>query len=315
MKESFSKHGGKLDEAVLQFGGRKSEWMDLSTGINPRPYPFKKVGQMLWERLPDDNDFEDIYKAAHNFWNVPKSSVVLGASGVSSLIAIIPFLNPLSTVSIQQPTYSEYKLSFERVGYKVLKTGGEINVIVNPNNPDGKIQKVNEILENHKRLTIIDESFCDLYPENSLINLASQPGFIILKSFGKFWGLAGLRLGFAIGRPETVNPLKYALGPWQISGPALSIGCQALHDIKWAEKTRANLYESAIRLDKIMKRYKLIGGTNLYRLYFVTDAKELFRKLASNKVLIRNFDYNRNWARIGLPKQEKDWEILEKALK
>ena len=315
MKESFSKHGGKLDEAVLQFGGRKSEWMDLSTGINPRPYPFKKVGQMLWERLPDDNDFEDIYKAAHNFWNVPKSSVVLGASGVSSLIAIIPFLNPLSTVSIQQPTYSEYKLSFERVGYKVLKTGGEINVIVNPNNPDGKIQKVNEILENHKRLTIIDESFCDLYPENSLINLASQPGFIILKSFGKFWGLAGLRLGFAIGRPETVNPLKYALGPWQISGPALSIGCQALHDIKWAEKTRANLYESAIRLDKIMKRYKLIGGTNLYRLYFVTDAKELFRKLASNKVLIRNFDYKRNWVRIGLPKQEKDWEILEKALK
>ena len=315
MKESFSKHGGKLDEAVLQFGGRKSEWMDLSTGINPRPYPFKKVGQMFWERLPDNNDFEDIYKAAHNFWNVPKSSVVLGASGVSSLIAIIPFLNPLSTVSIQQPTYSEYKLSFERVGYKVLKTGGEINVIVNPNNPDGKIQKANEILENHKRLTIIDESFCDLYPENSLINLASQPGFIILKSFGKFWGLAGLRLGFAIGRPETVNPIKYALGPWQISGPALSIGCQALHDIKWAEKTRANLYESAIRLDKIMKRYKLIGGTNLYRLYFVTDAKELFRKLASNKVLIRNFDYNRNWVRIGLPKQEKDWEILEKALK
>ena len=315
MKESFSKHGGKLDEAVLQFGGRKSEWMDLSTGINPRPYPFKKVGQMLWERLPDDNDFEDIYKAAHNFWNVPKSSVVLGASGVSSIIAIIPFLNPLSTVSIQQPTYSEYKLSFERVGYKVLKTGGEINVIVNPNNPDGKIQKVNEILENHKRLTIIDESFCDLYPENSLINLASQPGFIILKSFGKFWGLAGLRLGFAIGRPETVNPIKYALGPWQISGPALSIGCQALHDIKWAEKTRANLYKSAIRLDKIMKRYRLIGGTNLYRLYFVTDAKKLFRKLASNKVLIRNFDYNRNWVRIGLPKQEKDWEILEKALK
>ena len=315
MKESFSKHGGKLDEAVLQFGGRKSEWMDLSTGINPRPYPFKKVGQMLWERLPDDNDFEDIYKAAHNFWNVPKSSVVLGASGVSSLIAIIPFLNPLSTVSIQQPTYSEYKLSFERVGYKVLKTGGEINVIVNPNNPDGKIQEANEILENHKRLTIIDESFCDLYPENSLINLASQPGFIILKSFGKFWGLAGLRLGFAIGRPETVNPIKYALGPWQISGPALSIGCQALHDIKWAEKTRANLYESAIRLDKIMRRYKLIGGTNLYRLYFVTDAKKLFRKLASNKVLIRNFDYNRNWVRIGLPKQEKDWEILEKALK
>ena len=315
MKESFSKHGGKLDEAVLQFGGRKSEWMDLSTGINPRPYPFKKVGQRLWERLPDDNDFEDIYKAAHNFWNVPKSSVVLGASGVSSLIAIIPFLNPLSTVSIQQPTYSEYKLSFERVGYKVLKTGGEINVIVNPNNPDGKIQEANEILENHKRLTIIDESFCDLYPENSLINLASQPGFIILKSFGKFWGLAGLRLGFAIGRPETVNPIKYALGPWQISGPALSIGCQALQDIKWAEKTRANLYESAIRLDKIMRRYKLIGGTNLYRLYFVTDAKKLFRKLASNKVLIRNFDYNRNWVRIGLPKQEKDWEILEKALK
>ena len=98
MKRSFSKHGGKLDEAVLQYGGRKSDWVDLSTGINPKPYPFEKVDQILWERLPDDNDFEDLYKVAHNFWNAPKSSIVLGAFGVSSLIALIPFLNPLSTV-------------------------------------------------------------------------------------------------------------------------------------------------------------------------------------------------------------------------
>jgi len=315
MTNLFSTHGGKLDAVVRQYGGKKSEWLDLSTGINPKPYPFKQIDKTYWNRLPDDNDFKSLYTAARNFWSPPKSSLLLGAPGVSSLIALIPLLQPFKTVSIQNPTYSEYELSFKRVGCKVLDIGGEINVVVNPNNPDGKIQIRDEILKNHKKLTIIDESFCDLYPENSLVSLAVNPDIIILKSFGKFWGLAGLRLGFAIGTGSTINPIKDALGPWQISGPAFSIGCQALKDTKWAEGTRVDLNKSARRLDLIMDGYKLVGGTNLYRLYYTKDAQNLTQHLASQKILIRNFDYNKNWVRIGIPGQESDWERLYKAVK
>tara|TARA_Y100000746_G_C15433819_1_gene419786 strand:+ start:130 stop:1077 length:948 start_codon:yes stop_codon:yes gene_type:complete len=315
MTNLFSKHGGKLDSVIDQYGGKKSEWLDLSTGINPTPYPFKKVDKISWNRLPDDNAFASLYKAARNFWGLPKSSHILGASGVSSLIALIPFLQPFKTVSIQNPTYSEYELSFKRFGCKVVETGGEINVVVNPNNPDGKIQIKHDVIKNHKKVTIIDESFCDLSPENSLLDLADHPGIIVLKSFGKFWGLAGLRLGFAIGTPQTISPVKDVLGPWQISGPALAIGHQALTDTLWAKKTRLELAKSAIRLDLIMNDYKLVGGTNLYRLYHAQDSHYLTQHLASHKILVRNFDYNKNWVRIGIPGQESDWERLDKAIK
>ena len=118
MKNLFSTHGGKLDAVIHRYGGKKSEWLDLSTGINPKPYPFKQIDKTNWNRLPDDNDFKSLYIAARNFWDLPKSSLILGAPGVSSLIALIPLLQPFKTVSIQKPTYSEYETSFKRVGCK-----------------------------------------------------------------------------------------------------------------------------------------------------------------------------------------------------
>ena len=117
-----------------------------------------------------------------------------------------------------------------------------------------------------------------------------------------------------MGTKETLDPIKRALGPWQVSGPALAIGTQALKDLDWAKETRFRLIDLSARLDKLMKNYQLIGGTNLFRLYSVSDATAFAQYLASAKILTRTFSYNKNWIRFGLPKRESDWERIQKVL-
>ena len=314
MKTLFNQHGGKIDSAVASYGGKKTEWLDLSTGINPISYPLSKFKKNVWEALPDDETFRNVLSAAKLFWDVPTSSSILCSSGASALIALIPFLYAYRTVTIEGPTYSEHEASFRNAGFSLIPKDGDVQIVVNPNNPDGRLHLKNKVIKNHRKLTIIDESFCDPTQENSLAILTKKPGFIVLKSFGKFWGLGGVRLGFAVGTKETLDPIKKALGPWQVSGPALAIGTQALNDLDWAAETRLKLIDLSARLDKLMKNHQLIGGTNLFRLYSVSDATAFAQYLASAKILTRTFNYNRNWIRFGLPKKESDWKRIQKVL-
>ena len=164
-------------------------------------------------------------------------------------------------------------------------------------------------------LVVIDESFCDVCPADSLMHLATRPGVVILKSFGKFWGLAGLRLGFAIGDPCLIRNLAAWQGPWAVSGPALRIGAQALQDPDWADTTRARLQQDAKRLDEMVTRKgaKLVGGTDLFRLYEVDDAAAWQVRLARAQIWTRIFPYSKTYLRLGLPTGE-GWARLEAAL-
>ncbi|MEP5450575.1 aminotransferase class I/II-fold pyridoxal phosphate-dependent enzyme, partial [Roseibium sp.] len=163
-------------------------------------------------------------------------------------------------------------------------------------------------------LSIIDESFCDVTPENSLVRLAAEPGSIVLKSFGKFWGLAGLRLGFAIGDPALIGQLREMLGPWPVSGVALEVGTHALHDEAWAEATRKRLTMDSERLDALIcsQSATLLGGTTLFRLYQVDDALRWQDRLARHHIWTRIFPYADNWIRLGLPAPDA-WDRLEAA--
>jgi cobalamin biosynthetic protein CobC len=183
---------------------------------------------------------------------------------------------------------------------------------VHPNNPDGRIWTVADA---DAPLTVIDESFCDVCPDASLIHLAEQPSVIVLKSFGKFWGLAGLRLGFAIGRPDLISKLNDLTGPWSVSGPALRIGERALRDTDWAKATRQQLAAATEQLDRIMtgKGAKLVGGTTLFRLYDVDDAAAWQAKLARAHIWSRIFPYSNTYLRLGLPPAD-GWRQLEAAL-
>lgn len=303
-------HGGGIDAAAARFGGERADWLDLSTGINPCPYPIPPLPADAWTALPDAAAFAALEQAARAFWQVPDGAAVLAAPGASALIARIPALRPAGDVVIQGPTYNEHARSFAAHGWRVTDSA-DACVIVHPNNPDGRLHPAPDAT-----FRIIDESFCDITPAASHIAQATRPGTVILKSFGKFWGLAGVRLGFAIGDPALIVPLATMLGPWAVSGPAIAIGTAALHDMAWAEATRTRLATDASRLDALMTHAgaMVAGGTPLFRLYDVADATAWQTRLARHHIWTRVFPYSTRWLRLGLPGDAQGWTRLERAL-
>jgi cobalamin biosynthetic protein CobC len=315
-------HGGRVDAAVARWGGRPEHWLDLSTGVNPVPYPIPDLSTRDWAALPDLSAAQALEQAARAFWSVPEGAEVLAAPGVSALIASLPVcaLSPPARVAIPGPTYNEHQAAFADHGWRETDRADEAEalVLVNPNNPDGRWRDAAGAVPpagGARALTVIDESFCDVAPERSLVRLAARPGTVVLKSFGKFWGMAGLRLGFAVAHPDTLAPLAARMGPWAVSGPALRIGAAALRDPGWAEATRLRLVEDAARLDALMAPHgRLLGGTPLYRLWEVGDAQAFQDRLAGHRVLVRCFDYAPRWVRLGLPGGRADWTRLADAL-
>jgi cobalamin biosynthesis protein CobC len=312
MTDAPRDHGGGLDAAIAEYGGTRDDWLDLSTGINPNPYPLPEFTQDDWASLPDATAMAQLLSAARAFWAVPDEADIIAAPGASALIARLPTLRPPSDVQIANRTYNEHAAAFRAAGWCVREAEAETFVTVHPNNPSGTFWDGNSTAN----LTLIDESFCDVTPEHSHIGRAASKGTIILKSFGKFWGLAGARLGFAIGRPDTIAPLRDLLGPWPVAGPTLRVGTQALNDLDWAETTRIQLQQDTARLDKLLteNRATLTGGTNLFRLYQVDNAKNWHHHLAQHHILTRIFPYDTTWLRFGLPGDETGWTRLTNAL-
>lgn len=306
-------HGGGLDDAIRTYGGARADWIDLSTGINPLPYPVSGLADEDWTALPDHGAFERLTAAARTFWSVPDNAAILPAPGASALIARIPALAPPGKVWINTPTYNEHAAAFRAQGWQVTATGpGDARVLVHPNNPDGRLWRPSDA---SAPLTVIDESFCDICPDRSLMHLAGRPGTVILKSFGKFWGLAGLRLGFAVAEVDLIARLNDLTGPWAVSGPALRIGAQALNDPQWADDTRRSLARDATRLDRLLSNAgaELAGGTPLFRLYRVDDATLWQTRLARAHIWSRVFPYSRHFLRLGLPPAH-GWDRLGEAL-
>ncbi|EKE44295.1 cobalamin biosynthetic protein CobC [Oceaniovalibus guishaninsula JLT2003] len=305
-------HGGGIDAATARWGGARADWLDLSTGINPIPYPLPPLPPECWTALPDRAAQAALIEAARRFWTVPEGAGILAAPGASALIARIPLTAAGKRVTIPGPTYNEHAASFRAAGWQVAESGlSDAAVIVHPNNPDGRF---------HERppdapLTVIDESFCDIAPDRSHVAQATRPGVLVLKSFGKFWGLAGLRLGFAIGDPALLDRLADALGPWAVSGAALHVGTLALGDRQWAEDTRRRLADDARRLDALVVAAgaQVAGGTPLFRLYRTEDAADWKDRLARHQILGRTFPYSRTWLRLGLPSPE-GFDRLARAL-
>lgn len=311
-KNNLRDHGGGLDAAVAQFGGARENWLDLSTGINPSPYPAGPISLQSMTALPDQGAYQNLIEAARQFWSIPKEAKVLPAAGASALIAALPGLIRGQKVAIAQPTYNEHQAAFMAAGWGLSNDHPDVQVAVHPNNPDGRLWQSQELTA---PLAIIDESFADVCPQHSLIHETARPGRIVLKSFGKFWGLAGVRLGFAIGADPVLDKLAERLGPWQVSGPALEIGTAALNDKKWAESTRIQLAKDARRLDQILLAAGAegVGSCDLFRLFSVKSAKQWHQKLAQHHILSRIFPYSDHYLRLGLPSAD-GWDRLQRAL-
>lgn len=307
-------HGGGIDAASERFGGARQDWVDLSTGINPHPYPLPDIPLHSWTALPDHAAQARLVGAARRFWSVPEGAAIIATPGASAPIALLPRLAPAGRVHIAAPTYNEHAAAFAAAGWTACADPGtaDAQVVVHPNNPDGRCFDAGDLTA---PLRVIDESFCDVMPDASQMPDAVRPGTVILKSFGKFWGLAGLRLGFAIGDPVLIDGLRDLLGPWPVAGPALDIGAAALDDPDWAAQTRDRLAREARRLDTLFTAAgaTCIGGTTLFRLFEVDDAQAWQDRLARHHIWTRVFPYNPRWLRVGLPPQSH-WSRIEDAL-
>jgi len=308
-------HGGGLDAAIARYGGTRNGWLDLSTGINPLPYPVGNISSDAWTALPDKKAMERLLDAAQTFWDVPKGAQIIAAPGASAIIARMPDLAGTHSAYIPTPTYNEHAAAFHarHPALDISNPQHPAHIYVHPNNPDGRLWAASEL---SGAFTVIDESFCDVAPEHTHVDRTTQPNTVVLKSFGKFWGLAGLRLGFAIGHPETLSPkLNDLMGPWAVAGPALDVAARALTDTSWANATRTRLSQDTHRLDQLLqaKGAQLQGGTDLFRLYEVDDAAQWQDRLARADIWSRIFPYSKTWLRLGLPHPDR-WDQLEVAL-
>lgn len=316
-------HGGNLDVAQQRFGGRAEDWIDLSTGINRQPYPVGEISARAWSALPSRAEIEALHQAARHAYRT--SAPILAMGGAQAAIQLLPQLAPRGRARILAPTYNEYGGVLVGAGWDVQEAGeldalagADLAVVVNPNNPDGRNFAPKDLLTLLPRVgrLVVDESFADAVPQLSLAPQADRQGLLILRSFGKFYGLAGLRLGFAIGNAADIDKLATLSGPWPASGPAIAIGCRALRDDAWAKSTSARLAQDCLRLDQMAQAqgWKLVGGAPLFRLYEMPDALAAQEKLARGHIWSRVFAQKPTWLRLGLPGSETEWARLAEVL-
>jgi cobalamin biosynthetic protein CobC len=312
------KHGGDLAEAIAQYGGAPGSWLDLSTGINPWPWPVpRQLPESVWQRLPSRTEVNELLAVARKTYGAPSGSEITIAPGTQALIQLLPYLAAPGPVAIVGPTYSEHALGWRNAGHPVIAIDrldacpetAIHAVVVNPNNPDGRVTdraaltRIATQLASRGGWLVVDEAFADIDPAISAVALCPDLPVLVLRSFGKFYGLAGLRLGFALGASDFIGRVAAALGPWPCSGPALAIGTAALGDQAWADRTRSALQEQARKLDELLAQagFTIAGGTPLFRLARHPHALELHAELARRHIWCRRFDWADDLLRFGLP--------------
>ena len=322
-------HGGDLDSARRLFPGAPEPWVDLSTGINPVPYPCPALEASALRRLPSAADLAALRRAAAGAYGAPDPDGIAAAPGTQILIETLPRLRPPGRVAVLGPTYAEHAAAWARAGHAVetvpemARIGdADVAVVVNPNNPDGRSWEAETLLAlaadlaGRGGLLVVDEAFADLEPVATLAG-SPRPGLVVLRSFGKTYGLAGIRLGFALGEPGLVAAIARALGPWAVSGPALAIGRAALSDDAWRRSAVAARGRDAARLDRMIVRAggAVVGGTRLFRTADFPDGPDLFARLGGAGIYVRRFSDAPRRLRFGLPADRGEWCRLSRVLK
>ena len=312
-------HGGALDRMRASFPEAPEPWIDLSTGINPWAYPVGEIPATAYRHLPTQAAYDQCRDNMAAYFGAP-GDAILPAPGSELLIRLLPSVIPARRVAILTPTYGDHAEAWRSAGADVTATSTPLEwadkadavVICNPNNPDGRRFSPDQLMTVAERLAargawlVVDEAYADLEPALSLASHGGMKGLIILRSFGKFFGLAGLRLGALIA-PEVVRARTQArLGVWPVSGPALHVGVGAYGDRDWQERTRRHLADARQRLDAILARARLeiAGGTDLFRLVDTEDATALWETLAHQGIYVRRFGWSQRLVRIGLPADE-----------
>ncbi|GEO97646.1 threonine-phosphate decarboxylase CobD [Methylobacterium haplocladii] len=322
-------HGGDLDAARNLFPNAPEPWLDLSTGINPVPYPLPTFEASAFQRLPSAFDLLALKRAAATAYGAPGPEHVAAAPGSQILIETLPRLRSASRVAVVEPTYAEHAMAWRRAGHAVETVAEvptaerfDVVVVVSPNNPDGRIHAADVLVRSASTLAakggllVVDEAFADLEDEGTA-GAEFGPSAVRLRSFGKTYGLAGLRLGFALTEPALARRIEAALGPWAVSGPAIAAGLAALPDTAWLGEAAAARARDAARLDRMILRGggRIVGGTVLFRTATFADGPSLFRRLGEAGIYVRRFPERPAQLRFGLPPDKATWCRLSRVLK
>lgn len=320
--------------AALEFPDARKPWIDLSTGINPHSYGYSPIPATAFSRLPEPSALGKLCETAARCYGAAAGENVTAAPGTHLLVPMITGQvfggQEASTVkaAILSPTYAEHAHACRLAAFETLETqdfsllaDADLAIVVNPNNPDGRLIADRELLALSHHLVakggmlIVDEAFRDVMDEASTLCGQVHEGLAVLRSFGKFYGLAGIRLGFGVTTLALAQALRTRLGPWTIPGPALHIGLEALADGEWQAAMRQRLAAEASRLDGLLKSagYDVAGGTSLFRYVRNDKAQALYRHLAAAGILVRRFAERPDCLRIGLP-GEGEWDRLQEAL-
>jgi cobalamin biosynthetic protein CobC len=331
----FAHHGGRLGAARAAYSQAPQPWIDLSTGINPKSYPAPRARGVTLNRLPDTGELGRLEAVAAAAFGVSDPRRVVATGGTEPALRLLPYILGQRGAVVAGPTYGSHLDGWERAGVpsRVVPDSQLEDaiadqaalVVVNPNNPDGRIISRERLRHLHDAagarggVLVVDEAFAEVTPESSVADIAGGnegQHLVVLRSFGKFYGLAGLRLGFVVGAPELLARIRSVIGDWPVSVDALAAGLAAYADREWAERTRVQLARSARRLDDLLGRYgfQVVGGTSLYRLVRADDAPVRFERLAAAGILTRPFQHDRSLLRFGLPSTADAWRRLTDVL-
>jgi cobalamin biosynthetic protein CobC len=324
-------HGGDLGAARRLFPDAPQPFIDLSTGINPYAYPLAALAPEAFTRLPEPGDLAELAAIAAPAFGAPSADNVVPAPGTHILVTLCAASLPRGRAAVLGPTYAEHARAAALAGHEVdvVGTPGELRgahlaIITNPNNPDGRrlprqaLIACADALGAGERLLLVDEAFMEAAPgTESVAGDVADRNLVVLRSFGKFFGLAGVRLGFAVAGRQRASGLRAALGPWPVSGAALAIARKALADSLWMGEMRQRLEGEALELARLLgdSGLTVIGGTPLFQLVEAQAAGALYRRLGRAGILVRQFSEQPRWLRFGLPAGASQWQRLAAALR
>lgn len=315
-----------MREAAERYDITPEQWLDLSTGINPQGWPVPPLPASCWQRLPEEGD--GLEQAAAVYYG---AAHLLPVAGSQAAIQALPMLRAPCRVGILAPSYAEHAAAWRRQGHEVialdadaipgLLPGLDVLLLVNPNNPTGErfgaeqLRRWQAVLAARGGWLVVDEAFMDATPEQSLAGECGEPGLIVLRSLGKFFGLAGARVGFVLAWPQLLQQLAGMLGPWAVSGPSREVARMALADTPWQGNSRQRLAQEATRLQRLLGRFGLApaGGSVLFQYCPTPLAAPLHKALARQGIFTRLFS-EPPALRFGLPGDEAAWQRLEQAL-
>jgi len=318
-------HGGKLRDAAQRYG--RTDWLDLSTGLNPNGYPAPALAPDAWHRLPE---YDPALQAAAQ--RCYRAQRMLAVAGTQAAIQALPRLRARSRVVVSSPSYAEHLHHWSQHGHHTSAVPygelaaavatADVLVVCNPNNPTGETVPRETLLEWATALgarggwLVVDEAFADTDGMHSVADASQSPGLVVLRSVGKFFGLAGLRLGFVAAQEDILSPLADMLGPWTVSGPAQQVARAALEDEDWQRATHESLHAAGGRLHTLLASCGIASqGTALFQWWPEPRAEAFHEHMAERGIWVRLFREAARGIRLGLPPDEAGWRRLELALK